>query len=123
VIKGFCPDANGIPKALPEKTFPTIATLAVPTPVFVVGTFQCVVSVNAGVTIASATDRATGILNDLVGTDDPLERFNQVSVTVASPPPPPPPSQIPTLSEWVMIMFAIFLALAGGWALRRKRIV
>lgn len=38
-------------------------------------------------------------------------------------PPTPPPAQIPTLSEWVMIMFAVFLALAGGFAMRRKRIV
>lgn len=42
---------------------------------------------------------------------------------IPPPPPPPPVSEIPTLSEWVMIMFAVFLALAGGVALRRKRIV
>jgi uncharacterized repeat protein (TIGR01451 family) len=126
VIKGFCPDANGIPKVVPAVTFATIANLAVPTAAFTVGTFQCVVAVNTGVTIASATDSATGILNDLENSNDPLSRFNQVSVTLADapppPPPPPPPQQVPTLSEWVMIMFAVFLALAGGVALRRKRI-
>ncbi len=121
VIRGFCPDATGDPNTVPQVTFPTIANLSVPTAAFTVGTFSCVVTVNAGVTTASARNSLTGILNDLEGVDDPLVRANQVSVTVAEAPPPVPTS-VPTLSEWVMIMLGVFLALAAGAALRRKRI-
>lgn len=124
-IQGFCPDANGNPTIL-NTTFPTIASLPAPTPVFTVGTFNCVVSVIPGVTVATAEDTLTGVLHDLPAIDDPMTQTKTVSVSLEStpppPPPPPPPDTIPTLSEWVMIMLAAFLALVGVVALRRKRI-
>lgn len=122
VIQGFCPDVNGNPTIL-KTTFATIASLPAPTAVFTVGTFSCVVTVNAGVTVATAEDTLTGVLHDLPAVDDPMTQTKTVSVSLESiPPPPPPPDQIPTLSEWVMIMLAAFLALVGVAALRRKRI-
>jgi hypothetical protein len=122
-IQGFCPDTSGNPTIL-KTTFPTIPSLPASTPDFTVGTFQCVVTVNAGVTTAQAKDSLTGVLHDLPAVDDPFSITKTVSVFLENtPPPPPPPNQIPTLSEWVMIMFAVFLVLAGGVALRRKRIV
>lgn len=45
---------------------------------------------------------------------------SQVPITVTPPPPPPPPNQIPTLSGWVMIMLAVFLALVAATVLRKK---
>jgi hypothetical protein len=124
VIKGFCPDTSGNPTIL-NTTFATIPNLPASTPVFTVGTFDCVVTVNAGVAVATAKDTLTGVLHDLPAVDDPMaiSKTLSVSLEVPLPPPPPPPNQIPTLSEWVMIMFAVFLVLAGGVALRRKRIV
>ena len=121
VIKGFCPDLTGSPTIL-KTTFTTIPNLPAPTTVFTVGTFDCVVTVNAGVTFAQAKDSLTGVLHDSTVTDDPMDISKTVSVILDVPPPPPPHQGIPTLSEWVMIMFAVFLALAGGVALRRKRI-
>jgi hypothetical protein len=122
VIRGFCPDTSGNPTIL-KTTFATIPNLPAPTADFIVGTFDCVVTVNAGVIFAQAKDTLTGVLHDSPVTDDPMEISKTVSVNLeVTPPPPPPPNQIPTLSEWVMIMFAVFLVLAGGVALRRKRI-
>jgi len=126
VIQGFCPDASGNPTILtpPTPPFVIIPNLPAPTAGFTVGTFDCVVTVNPGVVFAQAKDTLTGLLHDSPVTDDPMTISKTVSVNLDNPlPPPPPPSQIPTLSEWVMIMFAVFLALAGGVALRRKRIV
>ena len=126
VIQGFCPDTSGNPTIL-NTTFATIPNLPAPTADFTVGTFQCVVTVNAGVTFAQAKDTLTGVLHDSPVTDDAMSISKTVSVNLdvppPPPPPPPPPEQIPTLSEWVMIMLAAFLALVGVAALRRKRIV
>ena len=123
VIQGFCPDASGNPTIL-KTTFATIPNLPAPTADFTVGTFDCVVTVNPGVVFAQAKDTLTGVLHDSTVTDDPMAIAKTVSVNLDNPlPPPSPPNQIPTLSEWVMIMFAVFLVLAGGVALRRKRIV
>jgi hypothetical protein len=52
----------------------------------------------------------------------------EIIVTAEPPPPPPPPpqpppppiNQIPTLSEWVMIMLAGFIVLVGAIAVRRR---
>ena len=87
------------------------------------GTFNCVVTLTAGLTTATARDSLTGVLHDNTIIDDAMAISKDLSVNVEStPPPPPPPDQIPTLSEWVMIMLAAFLALVGVAALRRKRI-
>jgi hypothetical protein len=123
-IQGFCPDTSGNPTIL-KTTFATIPSLPAPTADFTVGTFQCVVTVGAGVTFAQAKDTLSGVLHDSTVTDDAMTITKTVSVNLEStppPPPPPPPDQIPTLSEWVMIMLAAFLALVGVVALRRKRI-
>ena len=123
VIQGFCPDTSGNPTIL-NVTYPTVANLPAPTAVVTLPTFSCVVNLTAGLTTAVARASLTGLLHDNPNADDLLSVSKDLSVLVDNPPPPPPPppNQIPTLSEWVMIMFAIFLALAGGWALRRKRI-
>jgi uncharacterized repeat protein (TIGR01451 family) len=125
VIKGFCPDASGNPTIL-NKTFPTISSLPNPTTGFTVGTFDCVVSLNDGLSTATARDSLTGLLHDNTLVDDQMSISKDLSVNVAltppPPPPPPPPDTIPTLSEWVMIMLAAFLVLVGVVALRRKRI-
>ena len=125
VIKGFCPDANGQPNLL-AVTYPTDASLPAPTAPITLAPFSCVVTLNPGLTVAIARATLTGLLHDNPNNDDLLSISKDLSVLVENappPPPPPPPSQIPTLSEWVMIMFAVFLVLAGGVALRRKRIV
>ena len=121
-VQGFCPDATGAPTIL-NTTFPIIASVPSGTDALV-GTFSCVVTVNAGVTVATAKDTFSGILHDLPNADDTVDGSKTLSVNLEGTPPPPPPpvNQIPTLSEWVMIMIAVFLALAGGVALRRKRI-
>jgi protocatechuate 3,4-dioxygenase beta subunit len=87
VIKGFCPKADGTVGPSPAITFPTIPTLPVPTPTATIGTFQCVVTVDAGVTTAAATASLAGLLQDNPAQDDPFVFVRTVSVTVTTPPP------------------------------------
>ena len=54
-----------------------------------------------------------------------LDSNNIGGCASAAPPPPPPgaggsPRQVPTLSEWAMILLTMMLALAGFAALRRR---
>jgi hypothetical protein len=126
VIKGFCPGADGQPNIAPAVTFPTIATMAVPTATFTVGSFDCVVNVNAGVISPIASATLSGSLQDNPQQDDPFGIQKTVSVIVEQapppqPPPPPPINTVPTLSEWVMVLLAVFVALVGVATLRKKR--
>jgi len=121
VIKGFCPDATGQPNIL-NVTYPTIPNLPAPTAQVTLPTFSCVVNVSGGLTTATARATLTGLLHDNPNVDDLVSVSKDLSVIVENTPPPPPPPQIPTLSEWVMIMLAVFVALVGVATLRRKRI-
>src|SRR5262249_7241936 len=125
VIQGFCPDPNGQPTVL-KQTFPAIANLPAGSALQTVGTFTCVINLGTGVTTAIARETLSGLLHDNPIADDVLSIQKDVSVLlqVTPPPPVPPPppvSQIPTMSEWVMIMLGIFLAVVGAFALRKKR--
>ena len=116
-IQGFCPDTSGNP-TIPSTLF-SITSLAAPTATFDVGSFQCKVTVDQGVTTATASDTLNGVLHDDPASDDPITITQTAAVIVTSTGPP----QIPTLSGPVMVLLAVFLALAGGIALRRKRAV
>lgn len=48
--------------------------------------------------------------------------FGVAIAPAPAPPPPPLRMQIPTLSEWVMILLAACLALVGVAALRRRTV-
>jgi hypothetical protein len=123
VIQGFCPDLFGQPTIL-AKTFPPIANLPASTAVFTLGTFSCVVTINDGLSTAIARESLSGVLHDNPIADDVLSIQKDVSVLVATnppPPPPPPPNAIPTLSEWVMVLLAVFLVVVGAIALRKRQ--
>lgn len=124
-ITGHCPGPDGQPLAAAATI--TVQTpipnpMGVPTAQFTYGTFSCVVSVNTGVTSPIASATLSGSLQDNPQQDDPFSILKTVSVIVAQPQPPQPPNghQIPTLSGWVMIMLAVFLALVGATVLRKK---
>jgi hypothetical protein len=124
-VQGFCPGPDGNPSATPIVTFPTISMLPAPTATFDVGTFDCVVTVNPGVTNPRAAATLSGDLQDNPNQNDPFTLLKTVSVIVATPPPPPSKdlSAIPTLSEWVFILLAVFVALVGVATLRKKQTV
>ena len=116
-IQGFCPDSTGNP-TIPSQLF-NITTLAAGTPTFDVGSFQCKVTVDTGVTTATGSDVLNGVLHDDPATDDPISITQTATVSISAT----PPSQIPTLSGPVMALLALFLAVAGAVALGRKRAV
>jgi hypothetical protein len=121
-IQGFCPDAAGQPTVL-TKVFPIIPSLPAPTGTFQVGTFDCTVTVNPGVITAIARETVTGLLHDNPNFDDALAVQKDVSVIISEgppPPPPPPPQRIPTLSQWVMGVFVIFMVLAAAYVMRKR---
>jgi hypothetical protein len=116
VARGFCPDGAGQPTIL-TKTFATIADLPVNSPIIAIGTFQCVMQINPGVTTAIARATVAGILFDNPIFNDALLISKDLSVLVASA--PPPPTQIPTLSGWTMIVLAGLLVGTGAAAAAR----
>jgi uncharacterized repeat protein (TIGR01451 family) len=122
-IRGFCPDATGQPTVL-TKVFPPIPSLPAPTATFQVGTFQCTVTVNPGVVTAIARETVSGLLHDNPVFDDALSVQKDVSVIISSapppPPPPPPPQRIPTMSQWAMGAFVVFMVLAAAWVMRKR---
>jgi len=116
-IQGFCPDSTGNP-TIPSQLF-NITTLAAGTPTFDVGSFQCKVTVDTAVTTATGSDVLNGVLHNDPESDAPISITQTASVTISAV----PPSQIPTLSGPVMVLLAVFLAIAGAVALSRKRAV
>jgi hypothetical protein len=130
VVTGFCPDnATGLPSAVPAITYPTIANLPQGNGnISLAPSWSCLVNLTTALPhFAQAKATLSGNLQDS-NNPDPFSVSKTVSVTIAAPPPTPtptptpPPQQIPTLSEWVFIMLGVFLVLAAGVALRRKRI-
>ena len=115
-IQGFCPDATGNP-TIPSQLF-NITTLAAGTPTFDVGSFQCKVTVDP-VTTATGSDVLNGVLHNDPASDTPISITQTATVSISAI----PPSQIPTLSGPVMVLLALFLAVAGAVALSRKRAI
>ncbi len=130
VVTGFCPNnATGLPSAVAAITYPTIANLPQGTGnITLAPSWSCLVNLTTALPhFAQAQVTLSGDLQ-IADNVNPFSVSKTVSVTIAAPPPTPtptptpPPQQIPTLSEWVFIMLGVFLVLAAGVALRRKRI-
>jgi hypothetical protein len=117
VARGLCPDAAGQPTIV-AKTFATIADLPVGSPIIAIGTFQCVMQINPGVTTAIARATVAGILFDNPIFNDALLISKDLSVLVAQGPTPPP--AIPTLGQWGFLLLVGFLV-AGGMVAQRRR--
>jgi hypothetical protein len=113
-IQSFCPDTTGNPN-IPDTLF-SVTSLAADTPAFQVGTFQCTVSVNPGVTSATGGVMAAGVIHDDPATDNPftLDQTTAVTVTTST-------AAVPTLSGVAMVVLVVFLVLAAAFTLRRKR--